>query len=226
MNLNNSNILLVEGESDRGFFEQICKLLQLNITIKVAIPKDYQGNLRNTKQGVLIALQRLLNDIIDENAETKRLAIAIDADYKNKHGLGFEDTLNQVKTIAADYDFNLNESKDNGLIFHHIDGNAQFGLWIMPNNQDNGELEDFIKSCIKNDEQLLFNYAIQTIEQLPEKRFDITDTTKAEIATWLAWQKKPSHGVYIALKDSLLNQENELFKELKNWLNHIYNTEN
>ena len=53
----------------------------------------------------------------------------------------------------------------------------------MLNNQDNGELEDFIKLCIKNDEQLLFNHAIQTINQLVKTRFDIIDTTKAEIAT-------------------------------------------
>ena len=226
MNLNNANILLVEGESDRGFFEQVCKLLHLNITIKVAIPKDFQGNARNTKQGVLISLQRLLNDILDENAETKLLAIVIDADYKNKHGLGFEATLNQVEKIAADYDFSLNQSKDNGLIFNHIDGNAKFGLWIMPNNQDNGELEDFVKSCIKHDEHTLFNHAVEIVEQLPEKRFDITDNSKAEIATWLAWQKKPSHGIYISLKDSLLDENNALFEQLKNWLNHIYHTEN
>ncbi|MFZ2726997.1 MAG: DUF3226 domain-containing protein [Methylococcaceae bacterium] len=224
--INKSHILLVEGEDDRGFFEQVCKTLQLNLKIEVAPPKDYQDdyeeNLRNGKQGALRLLDNLLPELLDEEAITKRLAIIIDADYKTANGLGYQKTLAQIFNIANEYGFNLSENQSNGLIFKHEDDAINFGVWIMPNNNDEGMLEDFIKSCIHNEEQALFNHAINTVNQLTSKKFKDHHYSKAEIATWLAWQKVPSHGLYIAIKDKLLNEQHSLFQQLGDWLKYVY----
>lgn len=226
-NINPSYVLLVEGEADRGFFEQVCKKLNLNPEIKIAPPRDFQADydnpLPNGKQNVLNLLNDLLPDLIDESSDTKRLAAIVDADYDIKNGLGFQKTLNRIKEIAINYDFNLLENNNNGLVFKN--GDLEFGLWIMPNNQDEGMLEDFIKKCIKPDlkEQALFNKATDTIQTISEPKFDKTiHLTKAEIATWLAWQKTPGHGFYISVKDSLLKTDHPLFEELERWLKQIF----
>lgn len=223
--INPSHVLLVEGEADRGFFEQVCKKLDWNSYPKItpAFPKDYQADyeefLHNGKQAVRKLLNDLLPDLVDESSTLKRLAAVVDADYAK--GLGFQETLKQFQETAANYGFSLLENNSSGLIFKQDD--LVFGLWIMPNNEKEGMLEDFIKTCIKSDEQALFNHASQTIQAISEPKFDTNiHLTKAEIATWLAWQKTPSHGFYISVKDNLLQIDHDLFQELERWLKQIF----
>ncbi|TAN65064.1 MAG: hypothetical protein EPN17_17610 [Methylobacter sp.] len=223
--INYSHVLLVEGESDRGFFELVCKSLDLNTVIKVASPEDYQKDyeeqLYDTKQGALPLLADLLNELFDEEAPTQRLALIVDAD-KVEHGSGYQKTLMQVSKIANDCGFFLTENNTNGLNFKHNDGQTEFGLWIMPNNRDEGMLENFIKQCVKTDEQPLFAHAELTVQNLPKPKFSPHNTTKAEVATWLAWQKKPGHGLYHSLQVNLLDTDHALFQELTHWLKNIF----
>jgi len=217
---------IVEGEGDRGFFEQVCKSLELNPAIKVALPKDYQADyetqLRNSKQGVLKLLEDLLSELLDEVAPTKRLAIIVDADHEQEQGLGYQKTVEQVSKIAANYDFTLVKNQANGLYFKHNDGLAEFGLWVMPNNQTDGMLEDFIKTCITPNEQSLFGHAVQIVQNVPNPKFKPHHYSKAEVATWLAWQKPPGHGLYYAVYDNLLDINHALFQEMELWLKNIF----
>ena len=50
------NVLLVEGESDRGFFEELCKRWQLPVQVKVSTPRD-AGHARDTKQAAFDVLE-------------------------------------------------------------------------------------------------------------------------------------------------------------------------
>jgi hypothetical protein len=214
-----THVLLVEGFADRDFFEQVCKLLDLSPLVTVATSKDYQGA-RNTKEDIFKLLPDLLTQI--GIGKIERLAVVVDAD-KLEHGSGYEKTLNKVKEITANQGFALAENQTNGLIFKHNEELTDFGLWIMPNNQDEGMLENFIKQCVKNDELPLFNHAVQTVQNLPEpKKFEPHHETKAEVATWLAWQKKPGHGLYHSVQVDLLDTNHALFQEMAQWLKKIF----
>jgi hypothetical protein len=216
---NETHVLLVEGYGDRDFFEQVCKQLPLNPVVKVATSKDFQFG-KNTKEDVFKLLPGLLKRI--EARELERLAIVVDAD-KAEHGSGYDKTIARFIQIFADYDFALAESKTNGLLFKHADELADIGVWIMPNNQDEGILEDFIKECVAETEQPLFDHAIDVVENLPEpKKFAKHHYSKAEIATWLAWQKPPGHGFYYTVSDNLLNTDHPLFQEMQEWLDAVF----
>jgi hypothetical protein len=167
-------------------------------------------------------LNDLLPELLDESAPIKCLAIVIDADYESVNGLGYEKTIEQVCKIAKHHDFTLMETNSHGLCFKHDDAAAEFGLWIMPCNRDEGMLEDFIKVCIKTDEQLLFNHAKDIVQKIETKKFASHHHSKAEVATWLAWQKKPGHGLYAAVTDDLLDSDHTLFQEFKSWLKQIF----
>jgi hypothetical protein len=225
--VNSSYVLLVEGEDDRGFFEQVCKSLQLNPAIKVAPPKDYQADyeetLRNGKQAALNLLEDLLVELLDEAAPTQRLAIIIiDADYEQENGLGYQKTIEQISERVAEYDFSLVTNQTGGLSFKHNDGVAEFGLWIMPNNLHDGMLEDFIKTCVKINEQPLFDHSVQVVDDVPDKKFKSHHYSKAQVNTWLAWQKPPGHGLYYSVSDKLLDNEHALFQDLTQWLKQIF----
>lgn len=213
-----THVLLVEGYADRDFFEQACNLLALNPLITVATSKDYQG-IRNTKEDVF----KLLPDLLTQMGigKIERLAVVVDADSL-EHGSGYEKTLNKVKEITANSGFALAENKTNGLIFKHNGELTDFGLWIMPNNRDEGMLENFIKQCVKTDEQPLFAHAELTVQNLPKPKFSPHNTTKAEVATWMAWQKKPGHGLYHSLQVNLLDTNHALFQEMAQWLKNIF----
>lgn len=57
---------------------------------------------------------------------------------------------------------------------------------------------------------------------IPTPKFPAHLTSKAEVATWLAWQKQPGHGLYAVIKDQLLDYESPLFKELERWLLNVF----
>lgn len=214
-------ILLVEGEADKSFFEEICKTLELHAKVKVAPPKDVGGS-HNNKEGVLNHLSNLLKQLGD--AEITHLAIVIDSDSVVNGG-GYKRAIDRVAKIVQPYGFTLSSNSVGGILFQHDDGLADFGLWVMPNNCDEGMLEDWIKHCIHPDENNLFAHAETVVDTLPQTKFKPIHISKAEVATWLAWQKKPGHGLYHAVEENLIDTNSALFKELCVWLTHIYGSE-
>lgn len=214
------NILLVEGETDRGFFEALCRMLSLSLDVHVATPKDTGGD-HNSKQGVLTHLTTVLLPQL-QDGQLERIGVVVDADRK-EHGTGYAKTLERF-TQSLDQDgYHLNTAIESGLIFSHNDGLADLGLWIMPNNNDDGILEDWVKQCVHPGESGLYQHGEASIDAIPgEPKFQPWHRTKAEIATWLAWQKKPEHGLYNAVESDLLNTHAPLFETLRVWLVHVF----
>ena len=216
-------ILLVEGEADKSFFKEICKTLGLHNSVEVAPPKDVGGP-QNNKEGVFNHLPYLLNQLAD--AEVTRLAVIVDADSAVNGG-GYQRAIKRVTKIVAPYGFTLkSDNSVAGVLFEHGDGLSDFGLWVMPNNDKEGMLEDWIKSCVHSDEHELFTHARDVVGELSQPKFNPIHRSKAEVATWLAWQKNPGHGLYRIVEDKLLDKNTALHMELSNWLNHIYGPKN
>ncbi|MFV9629550.1 MAG: DUF3226 domain-containing protein [Methanosarcinales archaeon] len=211
-------ILLVEGEADRSFFVEVCRTLELHTSVIVAVPKDVGGS-HNTKEGVFNHLPTQLKQLDD--ASITRLAVVVDADSEDNGG-GYKHVIDRVAKIVTSYGFTLASNPVGGVLFQHNDGLADFGLWVMPNNCDDGMLEDWIKSCVHENEHELFEHAEIVVDTLPQTKFKPIHISKAEVATWLAWQKQPGHGFYRAIEDELIDTNSALFKELSVWLTHIY----
>ncbi|MCF6346460.1 MAG: hypothetical protein L3J00_08340 [Thiomicrorhabdus sp.] len=214
-------ILLVEGEADKGFFEEMCKILDLNAQVQVALPKELGGT-HNTKGGILSHLNILLPQLND--GHLTNIAVIVDADYI-KHGSGKQKTFVQVSNILEEFDFTLRDSDSDqkGFLFNHSDGLEDFGLWIMPNNHSEGMLEDWIIECVESDEKVLFDQAVISVQNLSSPKFSAHLQSKAKVATWLAWQKKPGHGLYGAMTEELLDNNSMSYTNLSNWLQKIFN---
>lgn len=218
--MSTKNILLVEGEADRGFFEALCRMLSISVDVRVAAPKD-TGGAHNTKEGVLSHLtSALLPQLLD--GQFQRIGVVVDAD-RAMHGSGYSATLQRFTDALAQGGYQPNPAASSGLVFTHQDGLADLGLWIMPNNADEGILEDWIKQCLNPVEVGLYQHGENSIDAIPGgPKFQPWHRTKAEVATWLAWQKKPEHGLYNAAQSDLLNTNALLFKDLQVWLTHVF----
>ncbi|MFZ2956895.1 MAG: DUF3226 domain-containing protein [Candidatus Ozemobacteraceae bacterium] len=219
MSRSSDHILLVEGEADRAFFEQICRVLGLNTRVYVAPPRDFAGS-HNTKEGVFNSLPTLLDQLADGRITC--LAMVVDADNAVNGG-GYESAIKRVEKIVAPYGFVLAIHPGSGIVFQNNDGLADFGLWVMPNNADDGMLEDWIKQSIHPSEQGLFAHAEAVVAALPKPpKFKAIHRSKAEVATWLAWQKQPGHGIYRAVEDGLIDIVGTHYQNLAALLGHVY----
>jgi heme-degrading monooxygenase HmoA len=66
-------------------------------------------------------------------------------------------------------------------------------------------------------------HAKTSIDQIPGvPKFKLLRRSKAEVATWLAWQSEPDHGLWQAAKLDLLNEAAPQLQALKTWLMRLF----
>lgn len=213
-------LLLVEGEADRAFFELLCGSQTILAGVKVAPPVEVGGR-KNTKQGVLKLLATLIGDLNDGRLQA--LAMVVDAD-RVADGGGFANTVSQItrEVAAQGYDTPPVALAAGGLLYKHNDGLPDLGVWVMPDNGSDGMLEDWIKQTVSPAESVLLAQAQITVASLAVKKFKTTRLSKAEVATWLAWQDKPGEGLYYTVEGKLLDSTAPLYIGLVEWLKIVF----
>lgn len=92
----------------------------------------------------------------------------------------------------------------------------------MPDNNADGMTENMIKQTACSEELALLQHAITTVAGLPKPKFKPIHKTKAEIATWMAWQKIPGQGLAAVVADNLIDMQNPAINQLIDWLKRIY----
>ena len=97
------------------------------------------------------------------------------------------------------------------------------GIWIMPDNQTGGILEDFLHFLVPAG-SILFDHARSSVAGIPagELRFKQLDEPKALIHTWLAWQKEPGKPLGTAITAKFLDANVAQVDGLVAWLNALF----
>ncbi len=99
--------------------------------------------------------------------------------------------------------------------------NPRLGIWLMPDNQTSGILEDFAAQLVQ-DGDALWAYATDTLAALPEQRFAAKDRSKAHIHTWLAWQDEPGKPLGQALLVTYLKAEQPTAVPFIDWIKRLF----
>lgn len=214
-------ILIVEGQGDKVFFEKLFDKIGFNIGVKIHSPKDYNFD-KDGKKRAITLLETLIKQLID--GSISHLGIVLDADFVSDHW-GFEVTFEKIKKLLKKSEYGDPEIKFSGLAFPHLNGLGSIGLWIMPDNSSEGMLEDWIKQSVQDSEKSLLGHAIDTTKKLFNKKFKPIHNSKAEVATWMAWQKRPGCGFDQTIDDSLINLQSKNMIQLVNWIKYIYKVE-
>lgn len=184
MGAGKSKVLLVEGVNDIHVFANLCKYhnIPLAFDIERLIGETTDYDVFDT---IAIRLK----------ANVECLGIVLDADL-NLSGkwMALRDRL-QKRGYR-----NIPTAPTSGGTIVRNEGLPDVGIWLMPNNELPGELEDFLAMLVPNRQtNRLWNKAescvneILQMESLPdnEQRFPAQDRSKALLHTWLAWQKEP-----------------------------------
>ncbi len=103
------------------------------------------------------------------------------------------------------------------------EGLPKVGIWIMPDNQLPGMLEDFVRFLVPENDPL-WDKAKGCLDEIPEdlRRFSGTHFAKAHIHTWLAWQEKPGTPLGSAINQRYLKAEAAHAKLLIEWIKRLF----
>jgi hypothetical protein len=195
--------LLVEGNDDLHVMYSL--LQKFNVPNNFSI-KDCQG------------VEKLLEQIPVQLKVLQKIGLVLDADTN------IANRWQSLKVIFEKSGFLLPEQIDtNGLIIEQND--KTIGIWLMPNNNQNGMLEDFIRFLIPNDDKLL-SKAIKVLEEIETEglnHYAKVHKSKAVIHTWLAWQEKPGTPLGQAITARYLTTDNEVVcNSFIKWIKKVF----
>lgn len=157
--------------------------------------------------------------------QIQNLGIVADADYVS--GGGFQDRWKHLTTCLKQHGYHIPSNPPKlrclGSIFRHPDL-PPIGLWLMPDHESNGMLEDLICRTVKKDieQDKLLKTAQKCLKQLPVRLFSTYHKTKATVYTWLAWQKRPGQTLDVTINGNLINLESSEMQGFIKWLNNVY----
>lgn len=220
----NRNVLLVEGASDQKFFKQLLSDISPNADIEPKIPRDVDAHIfRNGLQPLFQQLRLQTDQLI--RGQIEKLGAVVDADFCEQENNGFTNRRQQLMELLTEKGFEIPDASSEihtGEIFSHPTG-AKIGIWIMPNHNNDGMIEDLFLNSIKPEQQPLLDYVKQSIDQLGDlKQFQSHRNSKAELATWLAWQADPGISPSYAYYKNLFDKNSVQFQALTNWLERVF----
>ena len=205
----NGKILLVEGTDDEHVLKHICGNRGIPQLDEV---KPHEG---------IINLLESLEVRLTLSEEGDIIGVVIDADTEISDR--WKSIRNQVTGVGYQ---NVPDQPDpDGTILDPPTGTLlpRLGVWIMPNNQTNGILEDFLHSLVPQP-NILFDHARNSVAAIPEgeRRFKQLYEPKAIIRTWLAWQKNPGLPFGKAITASFLDPNVREVDVLAAWLKRLF----
>ncbi len=197
-------LLLVEGKNDLHVF--------LNIFEKHSVKESFTAE---GKEGD--SIYKSIPIYLKTDVSTIGIVIDADENINSKW-----DKLKNIFKVSG-YDIPENPIHT-GTIIKKND-RPTIGIWIMPNNNANGMLEDFVKQLVPGDD-LLMDYveeSLNKIETVGVNKYKSIHKSKARIHTWLAWQETPGTPMGLAIKKTFLDTNKELCLKFVNWINDLFN---
>lgn len=218
-------VLLVEGPDDRDFcFSALLYSHLESVLIEPKTPRDSNPKIKgNGVDNLITALELQINKLFEADGP-EALGVVLDADHKTGDpscDFGFTVRRDQIAVVLARHGWQPSLSGlSMGEVFQNSNGLPPIGLWVMPDHKNDGMLEDFVTPLVKGlDQQNLLAHAQGTVSQLPTKLFNTAlHTTKANIATWRAWQKPPGKALSKLITSGDLDLSLSPAAEFIDWL--------
>lgn len=197
--------LLVEGNDDQHVIWALCDKFGIYENFDVI---DCEG------------VENLLNQIPvrfkQSSIETVGIIIDADTDIGSRWN-----SLNHILSLQG---FIMpNEIPKDGFITKNIESKT-VGVWIMPNNQLDGMLEDFISFLVPKDDNLMpiVDSTLEYLESNDLNRYSLTHKAKAKIHTWLSWQEDPGTPMGLAITKRYLTVYNGDCLSFNRWLSRLF----
>lgn len=208
-----SQKLLVEGKDDKFFITSLRKNLEIKESFEI---EDCGG-----KDKLLEKLPTLLKG--SGNLNTIGVVLDADTDLSNR----WKAVCNILKKSGKYENIPETCDKNGTIIFPIEEDDIKVGVWLMPNNNDKGMLEDFVSFLISEDDKLLpkVDKALSEIEEEKLNQYKEIHKSKARIHTWLAWQEDPGTPMGLAITKKYLSTTPIICQDFISWLDKLFNPE-
>ena len=194
-------ILLVEGNNDHHVIGHITCKSSIESSFEIVSKNSVENLLEAISVEMKVSGRKVVGIVVDANSNLKRRWDSV------------------IKKLCEfDLDLPLNP-KPSGTI---IDGEPRIGIWLMPDNRNIGELEDFVQKMIPIEDPL-WPKAQRYITDIPqhERKFRENKISRAQLYAWLATRERPSPmGLAIKKGDLLISGEPQL--KFIDWLRDLF----
>ena len=196
--------LLVEGNDDQHIIWALCERFSISEVFDVI---DC-GGIANLYESISLRFKQT-------NIET--VGIIIDAD------INLNNRWEQIRSLLLNQGFNIPENLPNdGLVLSK--DNIKVGVWIMPSNDTNGMIEDFMTFLVPQNDELLpiVDATLNEIENRNLNKYSLIHKSKARIHSWLSWQEDPGTPMGLSITKRYLTTDRESCNRLVNWLLRLF----
>lgn len=202
--------LLVEGNDDQHVVWALCEKHNVPETFDVVDCESVDNVLKSFEVRLRLA---------DNNS---RIGIVMDADTDLKSRW---DSFVSILKRTEKYDCDALTLPKDGLVFEPTDKTyPRVGIWLMPDNNRNGMLEDFIAALAKPDDVLMKKSedVLTELETEGIQKYKPVYRSKAKIHTYLAWQDVPGRPMGQAITANILNSNSDVAVKFLNWLKEMF----
>ena len=202
------SVLLVEGKNDKHVVSHICKRKGGISEFKI----DNQDGIDNVLQAISLEVK---------SGRWKTIGILVDADDDAE--CCWRKIVNILEKEGLQGKVQLPEEFDSeGTIIceNYQAGIPRIGIWIMPNNEAPGGLEDFIATMMPSNDPV-WPLSEGYIDSIPEGDRKFNNVLKAQVYAWLATRKKPPLAG-LAIKEKELDIEGEICRKFIAWIRKLF----
>ena len=123
----------------------------------------------------------------------------------------------RIRNVCPDIE--LGDPAPDGTI---VGNEPRVGIWLWPDNESRGEIEDFVARMIPYDDSV-WPLSRRYIEGIPEehRHFSRGKTRRAEVHAWLATRGEPRR-MGTAIRAGDLNVDGALVERFASWLGKLF----
>lgn len=194
-------VLVVEGQDEEHVLRRLAERLGLDVAIE-------------TKEGYSQVLDAMGPEV--KNEDRRVVGFVLDADSP------MQDRWNEVVKALADVPNFPDQPDPQGTI---VEGMPRVGVWLMPDNASDGELEDLVATMVRPND-VIWPLAEAYLRGLPEaeRQHVKRKPGKAAVHVWLANKKRPGR-MGAAIGAGHLDTKSELASSLSSWLQRLFRSE-
>ncbi len=197
------NVLLVEGINDKHVVLNLCQRCRVN-----------QNFIISDRDGI----DQLTGTVGAELNAPGRQAVGILVDANDDREARWQSITDRLLHAGI----NAPPRPDPKGTIIDMPSKPRVGVWLMPDNTSNGELEDFIFYMLPDDDPV-WPLSKRYIEDIPStaRKFNRNKELRAQLYAWLATRENPKK-IGSAIKAHDLSIDGNLCQRFMSWLMELF----
>ena len=199
-----SNLLMVEGPDDKHVVQHLRVKLAPELSFHPLVSEGYTN---------------LLKAVFSEVRSSGRLALGILMDANDDISARWQ----AVGARLRKADVTVPEAPSpEGTIITGQPDLPRVGIWLMPDNKQNGELENFVARLVPKGDPV-WPLAVRFVDGIPHehREFPSQKEVRAKLHAWLATQRRPGP-MGTAIGAGSLNATAPVAIQLVDWLKRLF----